>query len=529
MRRALRPVEMLGLFHARKLRVHELAIRSAGWDTSTSALGLTKPLLRLVHAGASRAATSRSRPRRRTLDGARWTSWRCAARERATRPGELAIVLHTHMPYVEGFGTWPFGEEWLWEAMATCYLPLLDLLERRGAASRLGHAGARRPARGAGRRRSASWRSCARCAVATHRSTSTGCRASGERRPGRRDRALVGRTTRARRALRGARRRPARARSRRTRRGRRRRRTRCCRCWPPTPACALQVAAGIDAHRARFGHRWGGGFWLPECAHAPWLDPLLEEAGVHATCVDLTDVFGPGDARHLRPLRTRGRPAAGPGRPRDDRAGVERRRLPRPRRPTATTTTTRSTTTGRGPTTAASTTATAALALAREHAARLRRAPSPARAARRLGGGWRCARWTPSCSATGGTRACSGWRRCSRRPAARAWRSSASTTRSTRHDAAPAPSGLPVDHLGRAARPVDLGRTGGRRPGLAARAAELRVVAAGCRGAGDRGGARAAGAAVQRLGVHGLPATSPAPTRASAPAATRGARRGARP
>src|SRR6266567_26104 len=43
--------------------------------------------------------------------------------------GELAIVLHTHMPYVEGFGTWPFGEEWLWEAIATSYLPLLDLFD----------------------------------------------------------------------------------------------------------------------------------------------------------------------------------------------------------------------------------------------------------------------------------------------------------------------------------------------------------------------------------------------------------------
>jgi 1,4-alpha-glucan branching enzyme len=43
--------------------------------------------------------------------------------------GELAIVLHTHMPYVEGFGTWPFGEEWLWEAIATSYLPLLDVLD----------------------------------------------------------------------------------------------------------------------------------------------------------------------------------------------------------------------------------------------------------------------------------------------------------------------------------------------------------------------------------------------------------------
>src|SRR3954462_11716737 len=41
----------------------------------------------------------------------------------------LSLVLHTHMPYVEGYGTWPFGEEWLWEAMATSYLPLLDVLD----------------------------------------------------------------------------------------------------------------------------------------------------------------------------------------------------------------------------------------------------------------------------------------------------------------------------------------------------------------------------------------------------------------
>jgi hypothetical protein len=35
-------VEMLGLFHARKLRVHELAIK-AGWDRVHKALKLTKP------------------------------------------------------------------------------------------------------------------------------------------------------------------------------------------------------------------------------------------------------------------------------------------------------------------------------------------------------------------------------------------------------------------------------------------------------------------------------------------------------
>ncbi len=46
--------------------------------------------------------------------------------------GELALVLHTHMPYVEGFGTWPSGEEWLFEAIAGSYLPLLGPLERAG-------------------------------------------------------------------------------------------------------------------------------------------------------------------------------------------------------------------------------------------------------------------------------------------------------------------------------------------------------------------------------------------------------------
>ena len=65
----------------------------------------------------------------------------------------------------------------------------------------------------------------------------------------------------------------------------------------------LQLATGIAAHRARSG-AWGGGLWLPECAHAPWLDGLLEEAGVHAACVDLTDVLGRGAAAQLQPLRS---------------------------------------------------------------------------------------------------------------------------------------------------------------------------------------------------------------------------------
>lgn len=36
-------VELIGMFHARKLRVHELAIRHAGWDRIHRTLGFTKP------------------------------------------------------------------------------------------------------------------------------------------------------------------------------------------------------------------------------------------------------------------------------------------------------------------------------------------------------------------------------------------------------------------------------------------------------------------------------------------------------
>jgi SAM-dependent methyltransferase len=36
-------VDLLGLFHARKLRLHELAITHAGWDAVYARLGITKP------------------------------------------------------------------------------------------------------------------------------------------------------------------------------------------------------------------------------------------------------------------------------------------------------------------------------------------------------------------------------------------------------------------------------------------------------------------------------------------------------
>lgn len=46
------------------------------------------------------------------------------------RPGELALVLHTHVPWLAGHGTWPVGEEWLFQAWGTSWYPVTDLLWR---------------------------------------------------------------------------------------------------------------------------------------------------------------------------------------------------------------------------------------------------------------------------------------------------------------------------------------------------------------------------------------------------------------
>jgi 1,4-alpha-glucan branching enzyme len=45
-----------------------------------------------------------------------------------TPAGFLALTLHAHLPYVVNHGTWPHGIEWLHEAAAETYLPLLHVL-----------------------------------------------------------------------------------------------------------------------------------------------------------------------------------------------------------------------------------------------------------------------------------------------------------------------------------------------------------------------------------------------------------------
>ncbi|HEY5342633.1 MAG TPA: 1,4-alpha-glucan branching protein domain-containing protein [Solirubrobacteraceae bacterium] len=249
------------------------------------------------------------------------TTARPRGRRSAREGGALAIVLHTHMPYVEGFGTWPFGEEWLWEAMAGCYLPLLDLLER-GAPLTLSLTPVlcdQLEAPGVAERFRSFVGDVRRY---THGEDAKGLRAGGhedlarevERSWGDYERALE-RFDRCGGDLLGALAPYAQ--------------------WTSSATHAVlpllatdagvrvQVQTGVEAHRARFtvgagpkgtgrgeamreargrGEAWRGGFWLPECAYAPWLTPALADAGVHATCVELTNRLGLGAREHLTPL-----------------------------------------------------------------------------------------------------------------------------------------------------------------------------------------------------------------------------------
>ncbi len=229
-----------------------------------------------------------------------------------SQEGELALVLHTHMPYVEGFGTWPFGEEWLWEAIATSYLPLLEVLEERDAALTLSLTPVlcdQLEAPGAIKRclrflrevRPESHRLDAERFTATgeeplvaelERSAaeyaSAAARLQGLETAGGFLHALghhAGWTSAATHAV--------------------------LPLLATDTGIALQVQTGADSHRRRFGE-WAGGFWLPECAHAPWLNPVLEEAGARATCVELTGLLGLGDDRHLRPIATADGPVLWP-------------------------------------------------------------------------------------------------------------------------------------------------------------------------------------------------------------------------
>jgi 1,4-alpha-glucan branching enzyme len=206
------------------------------------------------------------------------------------------------MPYVEGFGTWPFGEEWLHEAIASCYLPLLDLLDSRNPPLTLSLTPVlcdQLQAPGLAER---FHRFIGDTRRFTHAEDASGLRAGGHS-------GLAAELERAwnadyehaaeRMADRGG---------------------DLLRAFAPhahwtssathavlpllsTDAGArLQIQTGIASHLDRFDAGWRGGFWLPECAHTPHLEPILAAAGVHRTCIELTGRFGLGARTHLQPL-----------------------------------------------------------------------------------------------------------------------------------------------------------------------------------------------------------------------------------
>jgi 1,4-alpha-glucan branching enzyme len=242
-------------------------------------------------------------------------------------PGELALVLHTHMPYVEGggewpppdpqahlrhpegFGTWPFGEEWLWEAIATSYLPLLDVLRAAPLTLSLTPVLCDQLEDDTALTRCQAFledvRSASHRLDIDHYTGDAPVRSELERSADEYAAAagLLGRLRAQPGGLLSALGEHARWTSAATHA--------VLPLLATDTAIDLQVQSGIASHRRRFGD-WAGGFWLPECGYASWLDEPLEEAGVAAVCVELTTLFGLGDQRHLRPLQTDAGPVLWP-------------------------------------------------------------------------------------------------------------------------------------------------------------------------------------------------------------------------
>jgi len=199
----------------------------------------------------------------------------------AESAGDLAIVLHSHMPYVEGFGTYPFGEEWLFDAVIRSYLPVLevardltmtvtpvlaDQLEDAGVAERL-RGFLVRWRIGAAEQDVAEvppeCRDACEAELARYRRALELLDAAGgdPLRPFQ-DAAAEGRIALAASAATHA----------------------VLPLLATRAGLRLQLDAGVRSHRRRFG--WDGGFWLPECAYAPGLEHRLAEHGARWFCVD---------------------------------------------------------------------------------------------------------------------------------------------------------------------------------------------------------------------------------------------------
>ncbi|MGH2956672.1 MAG: hypothetical protein ACRDL6_06740, partial [Solirubrobacterales bacterium] len=221
--------------------------------------------------------------------------------------GDLSIVLHSHMPYVEGFGTYPFGEEWLFDAVARSHLPVLEVAERLTMtvtpvlADQL-------EADGVGERMLAFLR--------RHRLEAAERDATEAEEP-LRDAALAeaDHYRRAIEQLEGFEGGALGAFQRAEQDGRVALMTSAAThaVMPKLATLAgrrLQVDAGLRSHRRRFaGYRGAGGaegFWLPECAYVAGLEGVLGERGIAYTCLDQSaDEHG---TEALTPVRLPGGP-----------------------------------------------------------------------------------------------------------------------------------------------------------------------------------------------------------------------------
>jgi 1,4-alpha-glucan branching enzyme len=214
--------------------------------------------------------------------------------------GDIAIVLHSHMPYVEGFGTYPFGEEWLFDAVLRSYLPVLaladgvtmtitpvlaDQLEAAGVGERL-LAFARRYRRDAARLDAEQMK---------ERALREACAAEAERYGAAVEEleSLGGDVLAAFAAVAGEGRVELVSSS----------ATHAILPLLATDAARrLQIESGLRSHRRRFGR--SRGFWLPECAYEPGLEHLLADAGIDYFCVDQSRFEPPTAA--LRPAAAGG-------------------------------------------------------------------------------------------------------------------------------------------------------------------------------------------------------------------------------
>jgi 1,4-alpha-glucan branching enzyme len=222
----------------------------------------------------------------------------------ATRTvGDLAIVLHSHMPYVEGFGTYPFGEEWLFDAFARSHLPVLEVAERVTMtvtpvlADQL-------EAEGVGERMQRFLR--------RHRIDAADrdvADAGAALRPA--AKAEADHYTRAMKRLAKLKGKPLRAFQEAHEKGRIALMASAA-THAVLPKLAtqagrrLQVDAGLRSHSRRFGEP--DGFWLPECAYVDGLEAVLAERGLAYTCLDQSS-HESGTAA-LRPVRLPGGPVA---------------------------------------------------------------------------------------------------------------------------------------------------------------------------------------------------------------------------